>query len=153
MLFAGDDEDHHHHRRAAELGGDGQRRTARVRGYEYGLANMAAFLSQVAVYGIHPDSCEEGNVQGMTAPGGEIVLPPSNACGQYNMSYQDLTCPPDERDMECRVDPEMTIPPPDDGDDDSGGSGRCGPAEKARGGGDEKARAQRHDAPDDDGWR
>ena len=101
-----------------------------MRGYEYGLANMAAFLSQVAVYGIHPDSCEEGNVQGMTAPGGEIVLPPSNACGQYNMSYQDLTCPPDERDMECRVDPEMTIPPPDDGDGGGadGAPFHCGPA-------------------------
>jgi hypothetical protein len=142
VLFAGDDVDHH----PAELppSGDGtgddddRPRTMRVRGYEYGLANMAAFLSQVMVDGIHPDSCEEGSVREMTSwasssssNGGNGVLPPaSNACGQYNMSYQDLTCPPDEKDMECRVYAEMTIPPTppvstppvSDGFDDGGGA-------------------------------
>jgi len=83
-----------------------------VFGYEYGLANMAAFLSQVMVDGIYDDACDESNEQAMLDRGGNPTnsFPMSNACGQYNSSYADMTCPPSEKNMECPpLSPQKTI--------------------------------------------
>jgi hypothetical protein len=137
-----DDTVQYNHPSTLEGGGGGEeedrpaggyrRIVLRAYGYEYGLVNMAAFLSQAMVDGIHPDTCEERNVQGRrggeatstpssssassasastsSSSRGHVVPPPaSNACGQYNSSYQDLICTEDERHMECQVSSDMII--------------------------------------------
>ena len=111
VLFAGDE-----NVRYADITLDARnpnqpKRPIQIYGFEYGLANMAAFLSQAMVDGIYADACEEGNEQEWISPEGTPmkVWPQSNACGQYNASYQDLTCDADERFMECPVSTSMVI--------------------------------------------
>ena len=87
----------------------------------YGLVNIAAFLAQSAVDSTLRGGCDEVNADTV---GG--VLPASNACGQYGMSYQDMTCPAGQEEYQCDVDPTMRMTAYD------GGSGPgpfyCGPA-------------------------
>lgn len=87
----------------------------------YGLVNIAAFLAQSAVDSTLRGGCDEENVDTV---GG--VLPASNACGQYGMSYQDMTCPEGQEEYQCDVDPTMRMT----ADDRGSGPGPfyCGPA-------------------------
>ena len=87
-----------------------------IKGYEYGLANMAVFLSQAMVGGIFDDTCDELNEQPRelrkTDEFGQplVVYPISNSCGQYNQNYQEMTCPAGEQGMECpQISPTTTI--------------------------------------------
>ncbi|KAL7551849.1 hypothetical protein ACHAWF_015050 [Thalassiosira exigua] len=59
------------------------KRTIRIFGYEYGLANAAAFLSQAMVDGIYGDACDERNEQEKIDRNGKHtnVFPQTNACG------------------------------------------------------------------------
>lgn len=112
VLFAGDDVE-----RYANITRDAQnknepKREIRIFGYEYGLANMAAFLSQAMVDGIYDDACDERNEQEIIDRNGKPtgIFPKPNACGQYNSSYEDLACPPGEEYMQCPpLPPEKTI--------------------------------------------
>jgi len=88
-----------------------------IKGYEYGLANMAVFLSQAMVGGIFDDTCDGLNEQPKelrkTNQFGEpiVVYPISNSCGQYNQNYQEMTCAAaGEQGMECpQIPPTTTI--------------------------------------------
>ena len=75
--------------------GDSKAENGRV----YGLVNIAAFLAMSVADSIRKGSCDELNSD---VVGG--LLPISNACGQYGVSYQDLTCPDD---LACEVDATM----------------------------------------------
>jgi len=96
-------------------------------GIQYGIANLAAFLSQTMQESVQYDACDENNWSNEGAvnqviraggTGGE-VYPATSACGQLGQSYQDYKCsdtidpetgetiPPEE--MQCEVDPEMHI--------------------------------------------
>lgn len=96
-------------------------------GIQYGIANLAAFLSQTMQESVQYDACDENNWSNEGAvnqviraggTGGE-VYPATSACGQLGQSYQDYKCsdtidpetgetiPPEE--MQCEVDPEMQI--------------------------------------------
>ena len=76
----------------------------------YGLVNVAAFLAQSAVDSTLRGGCDEENAD---VVGG--VLPASNACGQYGMSYQDMTCPDGQEDYQCDADPTMRMTADDAG--------------------------------------
>mmetsp|Transcript_29382 Transcript_29382/g.69883 ORF Transcript_29382/g.69883 Transcript_29382/m.69883 type:complete len:1241 (+) Transcript_29382:412-4134(+) len=101
VLFAGDDQERHFNITLDPRRKRDPKRQVRVFGFEYGLANMAAFLSQAMVDGIHDDECNELNEQTFTV-GAEITRPISNACGQWGLSYADLACDPDEKEFECK---------------------------------------------------
>lgn len=100
VLFAGDDVER---RINVTLHPKDPKRPFAIHGFEYGLANMAAFLSQAMVDGIHGDACDESNEQEMLARSGQPtgIFPLSNACGQWNTSYEDMVCPEGEKEMEC----------------------------------------------------
>eukprot|EP00571_Detonula_confervacea_P001264 CAMPEP_0172318412 /NCGR_PEP_ID=MMETSP1058-20130122/34795_1 /TAXON_ID=83371 /ORGANISM="Detonula confervacea, Strain CCMP 353" /LENGTH=1348 /DNA_ID=CAMNT_0013033243 /DNA_START=80 /DNA_END=4123 /DNA_ORIENTATION=+ len=127
VLFAGDEVE-----RFANITRDPRnprqgKREIQISGYEYGLANMAAFLSQVMVDSIYDDACDERNEQEMIDSEGRPtnVFSQSNACGQYNSSYQDLVCPPSEKNMEC---PPMPVEKTIQASLDSGKNAfKCGP--------------------------
>lgn len=104
------------------------KRLIQILGYEYGLVNMAAFLSQVMVDGIASDTCEEYNEQSIVNDKGVTQFPLSNSCGQYSTSYQDLVCPnnANEKNMECTVDTEMTIEATSSSSSSNNGF-KCGP--------------------------
>jgi hypothetical protein len=70
----------------------------------YGLVNIAAFLSQAMAESIKFDTCDEANWDFVNNN-----YPLSNACGQGGLSYQDMTCPEEERHMECPVRKDMII--------------------------------------------
>jgi len=91
-------------------------RAVTIKGYEFGLANMAVFLSQAMVGGIFDDTCDGLNEQPKELRkkdqfGNPIeVYPISNSCGQYNQYYQDMSCPAGEQGMECpQISPTTTI--------------------------------------------
>lgn len=64
----------------------------------YGLVNTAAFLAHSMAQSIKHDICDEPNWEQVNGK-----YPLSNACGQGGKSYQDMTCPVDEKHMECPV--------------------------------------------------
>ena len=109
VLFGGDNNeryfnitlDPHQPRKAQQR--EQPKRLIRIHGYEYGLANMAIFLSQAMIDGIYDDACDEPNEQEMFDRGNRPtgIFPMSNACGQYNSSYEDLVCEANEKYMEC----------------------------------------------------
>ena len=70
---------------------------------KYGLVNLAAFLAHSMAQSIKYDICDEPNWEQVNGK-----YPISNACGQGAQSYQDMTCPEDERHMECPVKKTMT---------------------------------------------
>jgi hypothetical protein len=72
-------------------------------GARYGLVNLAAFLAHSMAQSIKYDICDEPNWEQVNGK-----YPLSNACGQGGKSYQDMTCPEDERHMECPVKTSMT---------------------------------------------
>mmetsp|Transcript_949 Transcript_949/g.2041 ORF Transcript_949/g.2041 Transcript_949/m.2041 type:complete len:1224 (-) Transcript_949:127-3798(-) len=112
VLFAGDDTERQMDVDLDPRNSQAEKRPITVYGYEYGLANMAAFLSQVMVDGIYDDACDELSEQRLLDRSGNPtnVYPFSNACGQWNASYEDMTCPlPEEKGMECPLSPGMTI--------------------------------------------
>lgn len=69
----------------------------------YGLVNLAAFLAHSMAQSIKYDICDEPNWEQVNGK-----YPLSNACGQGGKSYQDMTCPEDERHMECPVKTSMS---------------------------------------------
>ncbi|KAL9180298.1 hypothetical protein ACHAXT_008268 [Thalassiosira profunda] len=78
-------------------------------GRPYGLVNVAMFLAMSFEDSIGHGSCDEVN---RDAVGG--VLPIANACGQFGMEYDRLTCPKNEMDEAgvdygCPVDPNMRM--------------------------------------------
>lgn len=115
VLFAGDNKD----REVTIIHGKDHKpieRKVKIQGYEYGLANMAVFLSQAMVGGIFDDTCDELNEQPQELrkkdeSGNPIVVHPiSNSCGQYNQNYQEMTCPASEQNMQCpQISPATTI--------------------------------------------
>jgi len=73
-----------------------------AQGVKYGIVNVIMFLAQAYKESIQYDACDENNW--------ELVndrFPLSNACGQLDMSYQDMHCSEEEAYMECPVKPEM----------------------------------------------
>ena len=89
--------------------------------WEYGLVNVAAFLSQAMAESISRDTCDEYNWEFNTDDFSDGVGSPaagvkpdehyamSNACGQDGMNYQEFRCDADEAHMECEVDRNMKI--------------------------------------------
>lgn len=87
--------------------------------WEYGLVNVAAFLSQAMTESIAKDACDEFNWEANTddysdAAGNGLTKPDehyatSNACGQGGLNYQEFHCSADESHMECSVDRNMKI--------------------------------------------
>lgn len=73
-------------------------------GHVYGLVNIAAFVAQSMKETIKYDACDENSWDLYNSR-----YPLSNSCGQLSQSYQDYHCPPEERHMECPVDPNMQI--------------------------------------------
>lgn len=71
-------------------------------GVRYGIVNAIMFLSQGYKESIQYDACDENNWQLVNDR-----FPLSNACGQLDMSYQDMHCREDEAFMECPVKAEM----------------------------------------------
>ncbi|KAL7542299.1 hypothetical protein ACHAXR_011641 [Thalassiosira sp. AJA248-18] len=72
--------------------GEGTRgRLPKLSGVEYGLVNIAAFLSNAMEEGIRIDSCDEWNTDVKFD-----TLPLSNGCGQYGRSYEAEECPENE---------------------------------------------------------
>ncbi|KAL7529805.1 hypothetical protein ACHAXR_003168, partial [Thalassiosira sp. AJA248-18] len=109
---AGDENDRYTNITLDPLNPKDAKRPIKIFGYEYGLANMALFLSQSMVNGIHGDACDESNEQERLDREGRPTnaFPISNACGQYNSSYADLVCPPSEKMFECPpISPEKNI--------------------------------------------
>ena len=92
-----------------ELSGNGQHRQLQYnRGpgnnldLRYGLVNLAAFLAQAQVESIINDSCDETHHDKVDG-----LFPISNSCGQYGLSYQDMTCPSSESRFQCLVNEQM----------------------------------------------
>jgi len=81
-------------------------RLPRITGMEYGLVNVAAFLSNVKEVGIRYDTCDEWNTEYEQSPHEKYPL--SNACGQYGRSYEDEVCVADEP-FHCVVDTFMEV--------------------------------------------
>ncbi|KAL9188612.1 hypothetical protein ACHAXT_006990 [Thalassiosira profunda] len=75
------------------------------KGIEYGLVNLAAFLSNAMEEGIRFDSCDEWNTD-FIFDGPSEKYPLSNACGQYGRSYEDEGCRGNET---CDVDRTMNV--------------------------------------------
>jgi len=72
---------------------------------EYGLVNMAAFVSHAIVKSIHYDACDENSYDLVN-----FRYPLSNSCGQGGESYQDEVCErEDDVGLECEVDTNMEI--------------------------------------------
>jgi hypothetical protein len=74
-------------------------------GYKYGLGNIALFFAN----GLHlsidkDDACDEPNENEANGK-----IPISNSCGQYGLSYQDMTCSDDSRNMSCTVDEDQSL--------------------------------------------
>lgn len=66
-------------------------RLQKLSGMEYGLVNLAAFLSNAMEEGIRIDSCDELNTDFMY-DGLREKFPLTNACGQYGRQYEDEDC-------------------------------------------------------------
>ena len=88
----------------------------------YGLANLAAFLSQTMQETIQYDACDENNWSNeatVSQHGSGTVYSAASACGQLGQSYQDYKCTditdPETgetiraEDMQCEVDPNMQM--------------------------------------------
>jgi hypothetical protein len=74
-------------------------------GHKYGLGNIALFFAN----GLHlsiekEDACDEPNEYESNGR-----IPISNSCGQLGLSYQDMTCLDDNRNMACPVDEDMEL--------------------------------------------
>jgi len=82
----------------------------------YGLVNIAAFLAQCMSETIVVNACDENNWSGQSvvdAVNG-TKYSAASSCGQYGQSYQNYRCGAEDNElaggqMECDVDPEMTI--------------------------------------------
>lgn len=70
---------------------------------EYGLVNMAAFLTTAMAEGIRIDSCDEWNVDQIFDR-----LPLSNSCGQHGRSYNEEICRKEEP-FHCPKDTSMYV--------------------------------------------
>lgn len=70
---------------------------------EYGLVNMAAFLTTAMAEGIRIDSCDEWNVDNIFDR-----LPLSNSCGQHGRSYNEEICQKEEP-FHCSKDTSMFV--------------------------------------------
>lgn len=74
-------------------------------GHKYGLGNIALFFAN----GLHlslekDDACDEPNEDDAHGK-----LPISNSCGQRGLSYQNMTCIDENRNMACPVDEDMAL--------------------------------------------
>ena len=126
VLFAGDETIRYYNITRNPRNPREAKRLIQIHGYEYGLANMAVFLSQAMVTGIYTDTCQEYNEQSRKNAKGVTIYPLSNSCGQYSSSYQELVCQQGEKNMECPVLSSMSI----GSDPESTGSDtslQCGP--------------------------
>jgi len=123
VVFAGDDKIRNYNITLSRT--HKSTRQIQISGYEYGLANMAVFLSQTMVDGINDDTCDEYNEQSTKNDKGVTIWPLSNACGQYDTSYQDLVCPAAEKNMECPVSATMSIEALSSNNDNT--AFKCGP--------------------------
>ena len=75
------------------------------RSLEYGLVNIAAFMSQAIVQAVHYDACDENSWDQVN-----FRYPIANSCGQDGASYQDEVCEKeDDIGLECEVDTSMEI--------------------------------------------
>ena len=72
-----------------------------AKAYQYGLANLAAFLAQAKKESIQYNACDENSWDLVNG-----VYPLSNACGQLAQSYQDYT---DDPVTDCPLNPNMEI--------------------------------------------
>jgi hypothetical protein len=87
--------------------------------WEYGLVNVAAFLSQAMTESISKDACDEynwevnsddfSNAEGENGGKPDEHYATSNACGQGGLNYQEFHCDAEESHMECSVDRNMKI--------------------------------------------
>jgi len=82
-------------------------RHPKLSGVEYGLVNIALFMSNAMQEGIRIDSCDEWNTDFMFDDLRE-KYPLSNACGQYGRSYEDEGCHAMEP-FQCALDRDMEI--------------------------------------------
>jgi hypothetical protein len=82
-------------------------------GWQIGLINIAAFLSQSMTISIQNDTCDELNWERIIPQVGDTsggVYPVSNACGMRGWEYQTGTffsCP--EEEFNCEVNKDMRI--------------------------------------------
>ena len=93
------------HENEIEQSGDDRRRQMQYnRGLDlrYGLVNIAAFLAQAQVESILNDACDETHHDKVDG-----VFPTSNSCGQYGLSYQDMSCQSSEQRFQCPVNDQM----------------------------------------------
>jgi hypothetical protein len=68
----------------------------------YGVVNTVMLLSQAYKELIQYNACDENNWEVVN----DLFLL-SNACGQFGMSYQDMSCRVDEAHMECPIKADM----------------------------------------------
>lgn len=73
-------------------------------GRDYGLVNIALFLSHAMTRGLKWDTCEEVNEHAI-----DDKLPMSNACGQFGKRNGDEVCLMSDVPMACPVDPNMSV--------------------------------------------
>ena len=78
-----------------------------ITGLQYGLVNFAAFLSQAMSEGIRMNSCDEWNTDYIFQDNTE-KFPLSNACGQYERTYDLEVCQSTEP-FECPIDKNMEV--------------------------------------------
>ena len=78
-----------------------------ITGLQYGLVNFAAFLSQAMSEGIRMNSCDEWNTDYIFQDNTE-KFPLSNACGQYERTYDLEVCQSTEP-FECPIDRNMEV--------------------------------------------
>ena len=81
--------------------------------WEYGLINVAAFLSQAMAESISHDACDEfhweQNTDADSSSRTSEYYAISNSCGQESQNYQEFHCAQEESHMECPVDRNMVI--------------------------------------------
>ena len=77
-----------------------------VKGINYGLVNLAAFLANAMAEGIKTDSCDEWNTDDIDSKNWKFPL--SNACGQYGRMYQAEVCRDDTNSM-CPIVKSMNL--------------------------------------------
>eukprot|EP01082_Thalassiosira_pseudonana_P004651 g4370.t1 g4370 contig15:888758-891022(-) len=77
-----------------------------LKGLNYGLVNLAAFLANAMVEGIRIDSCEEWNTDDIDGTGWKYPL--SNSCGMNTREYTREVCREDVN-YQCPTDNTMEI--------------------------------------------